>query len=371
MAINNKKTNIVLIIVISIVSGLFAGFLGCFLLLISTTITIPFIGNLENYLPKREITIKTQEKITAVRDVLIEESVEELKGEIVKIFLVKKEGKDILSNAYLDKEILGSGFILTNDGWIISTEAVISNIQKNYLVLTEDNKFYPVEKIIKDDFTGVIFLKIFAVDLPVVKLADKDDITVGQEILIFDKTKRLFIDSLSQLKYCLLEEKKDLIRSTEKFCEFLLINKDLDESFNGSALINLDKSFIGIVDKNKQIVPSYYFKNLVNQILKKGEIERIYLGIDFIDLSYVTATFDNVVQPTLAKNKGVLIHQLAKDSPAAKSDLKKDDIILKIDNEVINHHNSFQELLQNYKKGDRLELTILRAGAERVVELKL
>ncbi|TSC94966.1 MAG: protease do [Parcubacteria group bacterium Athens1014_10] len=368
----SQKINIILIIIISIFSGLLAGFFGCLLFLISKTINIPFAGNLEKYLPKREITIKTQEKITVNRDVLIEESVNELKKEIVKIVFTKKKSEKVTDNIYLEKEILGSGFILTNDGWIISTEAVISNFQKDYSILTEDNKLYPVEKIIKDDFTGVVFLKISASDLAVVNLSDKEGITSGQEILIFDKNANLFISFLSKLKYCPLKEKTDLIRSAEKFCEFLLLDKELDDNFYGSALINLSKGFIGIVGKDNQIIPSYYFRNLINQVLKNGKIERPYLGIDYIDLSSVAlGELGDVSQPNLANGKGVLVYQLAKDSPAIKAGLEKDDIILKINNDAVNHKISFQELMQDYKKGDILELSVLRLGKEMIIELKL
>ncbi len=377
-----SKINTFLVIIISVISGLLAGFLGCLLFLISPTINIPFVSNLEKYFPKKEITIKTQEKITVSRDVLVEKLTKDLNGQIVRVAVADKlsansvvknkkvlNSNDVLDQAYLEKEILGSGFILTNDGWIISAESAVSDTQKKYAVLTDDNKIYPVEKIIKDSFTGIIFLKISASDLPVVKLGSKDDIILGQEALIFDKNKKLITAYLSRLKFCSSKEKKDLIRNTEKFCEFILIDQSLNENFYGSALINLDKSFIGVVGKDNQIIPSYYLKNLVNQVLRSKETERVFWGIDFIDLSSIALAEEDLIK-TIG-NKGVIVYQLTKNSPAIKAGLKKDDIILKVDEIIVNHQNTFQELLQEYKKGDVLELTILREGKEKIIELRL
>lgn len=373
------NTKVILIIIISAAVGLLAGFLGCFLFLISGRINIPLAGNLQKYFPQKEITIQTQEKITVERDVLIKESTQEIKNGIVRIFLAKKplspeelKNKDILSQAYSRNDILGSGFFLTADGWIVSTEAAVSNPQKNYLILTENDKFYPVEKIIKDSFTGVVFLKISASNMPVMKLDDKENISLGEEISIFDKDKNISVAFLKQLEYCPDANRENLIRNTEKFCGFILTDKNFDENFYGSALISLDKSLIGIIGKDKQIIPSYYFKNLVNQILKNGAIDRPYLGIDFVDLSsLVLSEADRIYFTKMSENKGILISKIAKNSSAAKAGLLKGDIILKIDKETINHKIGFSELLQNYISGDTLELTILRLGKEEVVKLKL
>lgn len=357
----SPKTNIFLIIVISVVSGLLAGFFGCFLFLVLGKIKIPFLGNLERYFPEKEITISTQEKITVTRDVLIAELLKEFKKQLVKIVLVKKKSDNVLADAYTDKDILGSGFILTNDGWIISTETGIKDASGKYLVLMDDGQSYPVEKIIKDTFSGAVFLKISAFGSPVANLGGQEDLILGQEVLVFDKSKTLMVGFLSRIRYCPSDEKKDLVRNTEKFCDFLLIDKNLNNNFNGSALINLDKTVIGIINKNNQIIPSYYFKNLINQILKTGKIEKPYLGIDYIELADIFG---------LEKN-GILIYKIAKNSPSIKAGLKEGDSIIKIDNKTINRRATFFELLQDYKKGDSMELTILREGKERVVDLKL
>lgn len=372
------KINTIIIIVISIVSGLLAGFLGCLLFLAARTINIPLIGKLEKYLPQREITIQTQEKVTVERDTLLGDSLKQIKGQMVRFFIAKAPltnqninqnlSENLLSQAYAEKDALGSGFILTSDGWLVTSKSVISSSKNSYLALTDDNKFYPVQKIIEDTLTGVVFIKISAVNLQVASLTDKDSLILGQEALVFNKNKDLTINFLSQIKNCPDEQKGNLIRNTEKFCEFLKLGKDLDNNFKGSALVALDQSVIGIAGDNG-IIPSYYFKYLLNQTFKNGKIERPTLGIDFIELSSVALSDDNLIK-TLG-NKGILIYRVIKNSPAQKAGLLKDDIILKINNDSINGQFGLTELIQDYKKGDTLKLTIIREGKNREINLKL
>ena len=396
---------ILLCLILTLIFGFLAGLGGGLVVLITRTFKIPFYKkfNLDEMLPKREITIKTREVISVAPDEQVEKLIRQTENQIVKIFAQKKGGK-ILEQIYRDEESLGQGFILTNDGWIVTHQNIISDSEKKYVISGSDKKIYPIEKTLLDPLTDVAFLKIKAKDLEVASLSELEDISLGQRVLILDENK-IDIRILENWEIRKLKNEKkemdNLIESTDKFSRFIQLNQGIEASFIGSPVINLKGSIIGIMNYEsrryandsdesgimekekletkkmiKTVIPVTHFKPLINQVLKQGGnledgsyLHRPAMGVDYLDLAQVRGITDKRFKDL---RRGALIWgSPVKDSAAEAAGLKNADVILKVNNDLVNSRHNLTGLIQEYKVGDKVELTILRDGKEEKVEVEL
>jgi len=360
------------VIVLSIIFGLLAGFFSCLFLLTREKLKIPFFRDvdLREHFPVRQINLVTEKNVTIIPDERISTIVGDLRANVVDIFLAKsaRSTKTFLGPVYLRNNALGMGFVLTTDGWVVTLKKVVGGSKNDYIILTSTNKIYRVEKIISDPATGVTFMKTKANDLKPAKLSAATQ-TIGQTILVFDKLNNLKLAHLSNVKLTPHKNREDLVYSTEKFSRYYKIDTTPGSDFISGPVFSLDKSLIGIVNTNSTIIPLNHFKELVDQVLATEKIRRPYLGIDYLDLSEISGMIDSRYQNF---DYGALVYgPPASNSPAAKAGIKNADVIIKIDGMPIDSEHDLTEIIQNYRPGDEIEISLLRADEERVIKLIL
>lgn len=376
-----SKKIILIVIVLAIILGIISGFIGGFLILVSRRVVLPFKGeiNLDQYLPKREMTVETIKNVTVTPDVRVSEVVKEVRPQIVTIYQKKKEeNKDILKQIYQPDEILGEGIILTSDGWLISLKDVINleDEKAEYVAIDNEGNVYPIKKIIFDPLTDIIFLKIKAKDLPVVKLAQKEEIKIGQEVLLLSLTEMKRTE-ISQMNYFPYKDERSRVKSVEKFSDFLkLSDNNLNDFPQATPLVNLSSALVGLKTKENLIVPTFYLRNLITQVLKKGDklsdrtyLQRPSLGINYLDLAKCFGITDKRFKDL---REGALVYGgPKKNSPAEKSGLRSGDVILKVNQDNLSQGNNLSELIWQYEPGSTLELTISRRGETKKIKVVL
>lgn len=362
-----------LTIIFSLFFGLIAGAIGGFFILTSEKIKIPFLKEIElkKYFPTREITLTTEKKITVTQDTRVAEMSQDLKLQIAKIFLAKKtkeESLPILEQIYSPLEVLGTGFILTNDGWMVFAKKNLLDLQKEYVVMIE-NKIFPVEKILSDPSTEVVFIKAKATNLAAAKLANQDELSTGQQVLIFGHDDSLTLNRISYLRYREIKKNEDLIRSTDQFNDFILLENELPEKFLGSPVFNFDKSVVGIVVNKTIIRPIFQIYNIIPLVLENKKIIRPYLGLNYLNLFEAIGIADPRFKDF---NYGAIVWgSPVKNSPAAKANLENGDLILKVDGLPINDRHNLTDLIQEHKPGDAIEIIFVRNGIEKSVKVIL
>lgn len=357
--------------VFSIIFGLIAGFFSALFLLTQERLKIPFSKEIElrKYFPVKEVNLVTEKKVTVLPDERVSSIANNLRETVVDIFLKKRsKKKSFLSSVYLKNEALGVGFVLTTDGWIVTLRSVVNDLNADYVVLTQENNIYNVKKVIVDPITEIVFLKIDADNLKVVNLSPEEQ-NIGETILLFDKLDNLKLVHLSNLKFNRKEKEDDFVYSTEKFPYVYKIDSKLNLNFIGSPAFSLDRNVIGIVNSDSTLIPVYQFKEIIDQVLSSTEINRPYLGIDYLDLSEVFGMIESRYKDF---NYGALVYgPPIKNSPAEKADIKNADLIIKIDNIRIDSQHNLTEVIQSYRSGDKIEITLLRNHKEKKVDLIL
>lgn len=374
-----KGLNLISALVIVIIFGLFAGIAGTIFVLQHPKTEFPF-GlkiDIEGFLPNEEQAITEEKNITisspaqlrfnevnAGGENYLTSLRIELQGKIVRIFPAKVISEEaplnFLEQIYAPWQVLGLGAILSSDGWIITTVDLTEG--QSYVALDQNNKILPIEQIISDSISKVNFLKISGQNLPVVALAETKEAFPGAKVVIFDKFRNMQLTEVSNPTATIVYKTEDLVRSTDQFSDYLRLNRETSIlSFPNGLLFNLKGSLLGLVS-NDGIIPSWHLLNCLNYISEKGEIKRLYLGIDYIGINEAPGLLNDYFRDL---TYGVIVYGPPLfDSPADKAGIKNADIIIKADGIILGPEQNLTYLVQNKFPGDQISLTILRQGKE-------
>lgn len=365
----NKK-GLLKIIILSVVFGLSAGIVGQ---LIATAYLLPT----ETIIFTEEGKIRRTTKQQIEERDKINEAYKMVAPTVFEIYPQKTSTPNLLNQIYLPTERVAFGVVLTSDGWLASFGKTIADPKKNFVVITADQKIFFPKKIFFDEATGVVFLKIDAQNLPVPKLGNYKDSALGEKVILPLGNQTIKISQIQSLTYENIKMPQDFIKSSEKFTKSIFLNNLSMTSEAGIPVVNLEGEVIGLTkDSASEVVPINFWQKSLFSILKKDKIERPFLGIHYLNLTKATGLSKTMNQTKIA---GVLVFSsndlqvpgVAKNSPAAQAGIEDNDIILKIDNEELTAKNDFTEIIQNYSPGDKIELTILRAGEEKTLKVTL
>ncbi len=377
-----KRPGILITIITAVIFGMLAGAVG-YLVIAFRVFDLPF---LERYLSTlNSNSQKTQiisRKASDNRE-SINNLVNKIRPQIVTIYLSKSDSQEELSKIYKDEEIIGYGAILSSDGWIITNQEVISDIEKNYVIVTDRKEIFNVEKIVADPLTNSIFLKTSAENLTPIEFAAPDEFYLTEEVFLLAprsaQGQNLFTGVIQNLNYQKNEGLTSYIFSSDQIVSYLLLNDFPEAYFSGTALFNLDQKIVGfsgnsIDGKINVFVPAYYLESLLPSLLKKGEVSRPYLGIHYLDISQTLNLSSNLSQNL---KKGLLIKgegdkkAIIESSPALQSGLEEDDIIIKINDVEIDNAEQFNRLISESAPGKKLDFLVKRAQGDKLITVTL
>ncbi len=382
--IKNDQKFISQVVVLSIIFGFAAGVVGQ---IVSNVYFDPWQNNYiyQDTLASNANPLNNVEQIPELRrierflgiqqDFEVNNSIQKAKPTMVGIYFKKSQATKPIDQLYLSSGLKANGFILTNDGWVITYGDVFKNAKNEDFVVAYGEKIFSVENIVIDSVTGVVFVKISATNLPVVILGDSKDMTNGQLGIALNFLDEVSVTSIKSVNYWPVYSKDDYILSSEAYNKLFLLADNLDGNYVGGPLINLGGELIGIIkefDSKKgvsTVLPINQFRSIILDVLKDNKITRPYLGIKYIDLSQSVGLSNELSQNL---NKGALVYQKPDlNSPAAEIGIEQYDIIVSVYGQQVSEENNLAELLQQYKAGDKIELEILRGKETMVKSLAL
>ena len=258
----------------------------------------------------------------------------------------------------------GSGFILTNDGYIVTNYHVVQDANE-IKVTTYDNKSYDAELVGFDESNDLAVLKIDADDLTPVVLGDSDQLNVGDSVVAIGNPLGELTFSLTSGSVSALDRNITINNSAMN-----LIQTDcaINSGNSGGALFNSHGEVIGItnakysgdsssasIDNIGFAIPINNVRDIVTSIIENGYIEKPYIGI-----SVYNSTYDQ---------KGALVYSVEEDSPADKAGLEADDVITAVDGKEISGYADLCSIISSGKEGDKFTLTVERDG--KTIELKV
>jgi len=256
----------------------------------------------------------------------------------------------------------GSGVIYSADGFIITNNHVIDQADQIEVILGK--KTYSASIIGTDPSSDLAVLKIDEKNLPNIQVSSSRDVQIGDWVLAVGNRFNL----TSTVTAGIVSAKgRELHISNDMFPieSFIQTDAAINPGNSGGALVNLEGQLIGInsaiLSKTGSYagygfaVPSDIVKKVVDDIIKYGEVQKAFFGAEVADINS-----DIAARLNTEDFSGVVISRIQADGAAAKIDLRKDDIILKLDNEVIDSRSQFEEILSYKSPGDKVSVVYKR-----------
>ncbi len=263
----------------------------------------------------------------------------------------------------------GSGFIISNDGLIVTNKHVILDEDASYTVLTNDGKKYEAKVLARDSYRDLAVLKISVSNFPVIRLGNSDTIKLGQTAIAIGNALGEFRNTVSVGVISGLSRNVTASGGslTEKFEGLIQTDAAINQGNSGGPLLNLKGEVIGInvamVSGAQNIgfaIPINQAKKAIESVKTTGRIVTPYLGVRYTMLA------EGALIRGTQDGPGVL-----PNSPAAKAGIQAEDIILELNAEKITQGNFLASLIQKYSVGDAITLKILRNGKEMEIKVIL
>ena len=278
----------------------------------------------------------------------------------------------------------GSGFIISEDGLILTNRHVIADDDAEYTVLTNDGKEYGAKVLAKDPVNDLALVKINVNGLKAVPLGDSSHIQIGQTVIAIgyalgeykNTVTRGVISGVNRVV-----QASDGMGETEVIQEAIQTDAAINPGNSGGPLLNLSGEVIGIntaINSQGQSVgfaiPINIAKRSVTSVQKYGKIIRPWLGVRYISVDSVVKEKNN-----LSVEYGALIIGNAEQkelgiiagSPAEKAGLAEGDIILQVNRQKIDDGHSLAHEIAKYAPGDSVTVKALSKGKEKEIVLKL
>ncbi len=268
--------------------------------------------------------------------------------------------------AELRRHGLGSGVIVTTDGYILTNHHVIDGAEQIKVDLN-DGHTLEAKVVGSDAPSDLAVLKISASSLPVLSLGDSDRVRVGDVALAIGNP--LGIGQTVTMGIISAKGRQTGL-SNGSFEDFLQTDAPINQGNSGGALVSTASELVGI---NSQIlsptggsigigfaIPSNMARIVMDQLIANGKVRRGQLGITIQKI-----TSDVASKLGIQEGKGVLVAQVQPGGPADKAGLTQGDIIIAFNGTAVNDPNSFRNQVASTPPGTAVALTILRNGKQQ------
>lgn len=261
---------------------------------------------------------------------------------------------------------LGSGFIISSDGYVVTNSHVVEKADE-IIVSLSDRREFEAKVIGRDKQSDTAILKIEAKDLPTVKIGKSSNLKVGEWVLAIGSP---FGFDHSVTAGIVSAKGRSLPR--ENYVPFIQTDVAINPGNSGGPLFNLDGEVVGV---NSQIysrtggfmglsfaIPIEVAMNVADQLRTSGKVSRGWLGVLIQDVTRDLAESFGMDQPS-----GALVSRVLPDSPAEKAKLLPGDVIMKFNGKKLLNSSQLPPMVGTSKVNKPSKLSILRQG--KVIEI--
>lgn len=259
---------------------------------------------------------------------------------------------------------LGSGVIVTEDGYILTNNHVVAKAEK-LTVLTGDKKTYDAKVIGTDPPTDLAVIKIKAKDLPEATLGDSDEVKVGQWVIAVGNPFHL----IHTVTAGIISAKGRSSVGLADYEDFIQTDASINPGNSGGALADLHSNIIGI---NTAItspsggnigigfaIPINMAKKVMDELISKGKVTRGYMGLYPLDID------ENLAQALKTKRTdGVIVADVIQNGPADRAGIKRGDIIIELNGQKIENSIHLRNIIAMNNPKTTIKVVLLRNGRE-------
>jgi serine protease Do len=267
---------------------------------------------------------------------------------------------------FRERSSLGSGFIISEDGYVITNNHVVSDADE-IIVRLNDRREFVAQVVGTDPRSDIAVIKIDDDNLPVLKLGDSSKLKVGEWVLAIGSPFS-FHNSVTQG----IVSAMGRALPNESYVPFIQTDVAINPGNSGGPLFNLEGEVVGV---NSQIfsrsggymglsfaVPINVVTDVYQQILDKGTVSRGWLGVIIQDVTRELAESFGMDVP-----KGALVSRVLPDTPAERSELEVGDVIVKFNNRDVIKSSDLPPIVGATRTGNRVPVEVIRSGKEHTV----
>jgi len=277
-----------------------------------------------------------------------------------------KEFMDRLPQQQQESHALGTGFILSREGFVITNSHVVDGADK-IVVKNSEGEEFEAKLIGIDSKLDVAVLKIDAENLRPVKLANSDDLRVGDWVVAIGNPF-----GLEQTVTAGIVSALGRVIGSGPYDDFIQTDAAINPGNSGGPLFNVRGEVVGI---NTAIytrsggsngigfaIPINLAKSVIKELQENGFVERAMLGVQIRDVDEETRKALNLPDKT-----GTLVAQVSSGSAAEKAGIEAGDVIVALDGEKIKSSHDLPIRVARHHPGDHVKVTVIREGKERVI----
>ncbi|HAV11792.1 MAG TPA: hypothetical protein DCX32_04620 [Candidatus Moranbacteria bacterium] len=329
--------------------------------------------------------INKTEQVTVKEDDSVNQIASRASTAVVNIVSIDSRAQSARGREVRPESISGTGILVTGDGVIVTYKDTIFESDASYAVLLYNNDKYDAKLLGIDEFSNLAYLKIEASNLPSIDFANSDDFKPGKKLVSIGNSFSEYQNRFSAGLLSNINKSFNLsgktVASSEKLEGVFETDFDNQQNYLGGPVISYGGSLVGINGKisidNQDFffqIPSNAVKKSLDRVLN-GDLEKT----PFLGAYYITITKEYTLSHDVKKDRGALVFSpsglsslaVIDGSPAQKAGLRINDIITAVNDKNVDLSNPLSNLINQYKKGDQVELTVFRGEEELKIPLQL
>ncbi len=267
----------------------------------------------------------------------------------------------------------GSGFILTEDGYVVTNNHVVEGATSVVVRMT-DRREFDAEIVGLDELSDLALLKIDAEDLPTLKLAEPDSLKVGEWVLAIGSPFGLDFSVTAGIVSAM---GRSLPTATnDNYVPFIQTDVAINPGNSGGPLFNLEGEVVGV---NSQIytrsggsiglsfsIPVSVVRDVVEQLRDSGAVQRGWLGVSIQNVDKNLAEAFGLDRPA-----GALVAQVVEGSPAEEAGIREGDVIVEFDGEYIETSSELPHVVGLVKPGSEVKVGLIRDGDKKTLSVEV
>jgi serine protease Do len=269
----------------------------------------------------------------------------------------------------------GSGFIVSDDGLVITNRHVVADQNAFYSILTNEGVSYEAEVVARDPVFDLAVLKIEGSGLPYLRFGNSDEVRVGQFAIAIGNALGEFRNTVSMGIISGLSRSiiaRDVGGRSELLEEVIQTDAAINPGNSGGPLLNTRGEVIGInvataigLDNIGFALPSNIAQSILDSVKQHGEIVIPFLGIQYIQINEMIQELQGLpVSQGILVTTGSAGDAVISGSPAQNAGIQENDIILSVDGTDLTSRNSLASIIRRKEVGQTIDLEILRNERE-------
>lgn len=323
-------------------------------------------------LPKTELTQRVVHEENAVIEV-----VDKTSNSVVALGATKRVFNpfDPFSAPRSQNSTIGTGFVVSDKGIIVTNKHVVSDTDTKYTVVGNDGKKYEVQRIYRDPILDLAIVQIDNSDLKALEMGDSTKLKVGQTVIAIGNALGRFTNTVTTGVVSGLGRKviagDPFSGSVESLENLIQTDAAINPGNSGGPLLNIAGQVIGVNVATTEgaqnigfAIPISAVKVIVDEFLEKGTVSRPFLGVRYRFIARDVALLNEVPQ-------GAYVQEVLDGSGAKKAGVSEGDIITKIDGQSVSEEETISQTISGKRIGDSITLNLWNEGQEREVKAML